>query len=88
MSLTTKELVAQIAASGNITKVAAKVVLDDLIGLFTVALEEGDDIVLKKFGRFHLKNRPARKGRNPRTGTEINIPAKTVVKFTPRGVLK
>ena len=88
MSLTTKELVDQIAADGGVTKVVAKVILEGIIDSMVEELDAGGDVVLKKFGRFYLKNRPARKGRNPRTGAEINIPAKTVVKFAPRGQLK
>ena len=42
----------------------------------------GRVIVLKDFGKFELKARPARKGRNPATGETIDIPAKTVPKFT------
>ena len=88
MSITTRELVEQIAYTGNITKVVAKEVLDDIIGLMVLALDEGESVVLKKFGRLYTKYRPARKGRNPRTGAEITIPAKTVVKFAPRGLIK
>ena len=88
MSLTTKEVVSTIAEVGGITKVKAKDVLDELLNLFANELSVGGEVVLKKFGRFYLKNRPARKGRNPRTGAEIDIAAKTVVKFAPRGILK
>ena len=85
---TKKELVDQIASTGDVTKVVAKDILEGIIDSMADELDRGGEVVLKKFGRFYLKNRPARKGRNPRTGTEINIPAKTVVKFAPRGLLK
>jgi DNA-binding protein HU-beta len=88
MSLTTKDLIDQIAFTGNVTKTVAKYILDDLLSTMADHLYAGDSVVLKKFGRFHVKQRTARIGRNPSTGQEINIPAKAVVKFTPRGMLK
>lgn len=88
MSITTKDFIDQIAVSGDLTKARAGQVLDELLAFITDSLESGEDVILKKVGRLYLKERPARKGRNPRTGEEINIPAKTVVKFSARGSLK
>ena len=88
MSITTKDFIDQIAVSGDLTKAKAGQVLDELLAFITDSLESGEDVILKKVGRLYLKERPARKGRNPRTGEEINIPAKTVVKFSARGSLK
>ena len=50
-----------------------------LIGKFK--LEKGDKVALVGFGTFSVSKRAARKGRNPQTGKEIDIPAKNVVKF-------
>jgi DNA-binding protein HU-beta len=46
-------------------------------------LKKGDSVTLIGFGTFSVSKRAARKGRNPQTGAEINIPAKNVVKFKP-----
>lgn len=48
----------------------------------------GNVIVLKDFGKFELKDKPARKGRNPATGETIDIAAKIVPKFTFASALK
>ncbi|MBF0436326.1 MAG: HU family DNA-binding protein [Magnetococcales bacterium] len=52
------------------------------------ALKKGDSVVLVGFGTFAVAERPARKGRNPRTGQEIQIPASKAVKFKPGKTLK
>jgi len=45
------------------------------------AAKRGDDIAINGFGRFSLKERPAREGRNPRTGETLNIPASKSLGF-------
>lgn len=52
------------------------------------SLEDGDTVQLTGFGTFSVKEKPERKGRNPSTGEEITIPAKTVVRFKPGKLLK
>ncbi|MEM2936709.1 MAG: HU family DNA-binding protein, partial [Candidatus Bathyarchaeia archaeon] len=52
------------------------------------ALKKKDKVTLVGFGTFSVLQRKARKGRNPRTGKEINIPAKKVPKFTAGKELK
>jgi DNA-binding protein HU-beta len=88
MSITTKEQIDVIAASAGVTKVVAEKVLTDLVGVFAKALHSGEEVIIKGFGRFSTKERAARVGRNPKTGAALNIPAKTVIKFTPRGQMK
>jgi len=51
-------------------------------------LKKGDSVSIFGFGSFKLVKRAARKGHNPRTGAEINIPESTAVKFTPSKALK
>jgi integration host factor subunit beta len=46
------------------------------------AVQAGESVDLRGFGRFHLRHRPPRAGRNPRTGETIPIPAKAVPSFT------
>ena len=55
------------------------VVLDEIIG----ALKEGDRVELRGFGAFTAKERTARTGRNPRTGTSVEVAAKKAVAFKP-----
>ena len=88
MTITIKELTATVSASAGITKVAAEKAIVDLFDTISSTLKNGDEVVVRNFGRFYGHTRPARKGRNPRTGTTIDIPSKTVIKLAPRGDLK
>lgn len=88
MSTTYKELIAAAAEATGGTKVQAEQVLDAVFGRIVADLKAGEEVVIKDFGRFTTKVRPARTGRNPKTGEAIQIAEKTVIKFTPRGELK
>lgn len=77
------ELIEAIASEANLTKADAKKALDAFIDTTSKALKKGDRISLVGFGSFSVSKRAARKGRNPQSGKEIQIPAKKVVKFKP-----
>ena len=87
--MTKAELVDKIyAKSGLPTKAKSEAALDATIEAITECLTAGDSITLTGFGSFKVTKRAARKGRNPRTGKEIEIAPCTVVKFTPGKALK
>ncbi|MDP2423129.1 MAG: HU family DNA-binding protein [Bacteroidales bacterium] len=75
------ELIDAIAAEAGLTKVDAKKALQGFVKATTSALTKGDRVALVGFGSFAVTKRAARKGRNPQTGKEIKIAAKSVVKF-------
>ena len=75
------ELVSIMAEKAGMTKVDAKKALEAFMDASAEALQNGDRISLVGFGTFSTSKHPARKGRNPKTGAEIVIPEKTVVKF-------
>lgn len=75
------ELIDAISGEAKISKADAKKALDAFISVTTKALKKGDRVALVKFGSFSVTKRSARKGRNPQTGKEINIPARKVVRF-------
>lgn len=75
------ELIDAMAAESGLTKTDAKKALDGFISAIGKSLNSGDKISLVGFGTFSVSERAARIGRNPRTKTEIKIPAKKVVKF-------
>lgn len=87
--MTKAELVQKIhAKSGLSTKAQTEAALDATIEALTEALKGGESVTFTGFGSFKVTDRAARKGRNPRTGKEINIPASKAVKFTPGKMLK
>ncbi len=77
------DLIDKIAAEAGITKSQAQDAVNAFVGATSDALQGGDKVTLVGFGTFSASKRAARKGRNPQTGQEINIPGKTVVKFRP-----
>ncbi len=75
------ELVDAIAAAVDLPKVTAAKVLDTVIETITSALRKDDPVALLGFGTFSMRLRPARKGRNPRTGETIDIKASKIAVF-------
>ncbi|HMX98897.1 MAG TPA: HU family DNA-binding protein [Agitococcus sp.] len=75
------ELIDAIAASAQLTKADAARALDGFTNAVTNALKAGDSVALVGFGTFSVKERAARKGRNPKTGQEIEIAASKVPDF-------
>jgi DNA-binding protein HU-beta len=75
------ELIEAIAASAQLSKADAGRALDGFTAAITQALQAGDAVSLIGFGTFSVKERAARKGRNPKTGQEIDIAASKVPDF-------
>lgn len=75
------QLIDAIAVEAGITKVQAKKTLDAFVAVTEKTLKSGDKIALTGFGSFSINEKPARTGRNPRTGAAIKIAAKKSVKF-------
>ena len=82
-----EDLVKEVAKVLN-TKKEAQAALDCVFSSITKALKKKDTVTLVGFGTFKVGQRKARKGRNPQTGKEIEIKAKTVAKFVPGKALK
>ena len=80
--MTKAELVEKVYAKAGLpTKVKAEEALDAVIASLREALAAGESVTFTGFGSFKVVERAARKGRNPRSGDEITIPAGKVVKF-------
>ena len=75
------ELIEAIAASAQLSKADAGRALEGFTAAITQALQAGDAVSLIGFGTFRVKERAARKGRNPKTGQEIDIAASKVPDF-------
>jgi DNA-binding protein HU-beta len=86
--MTKAELVATMAEDSGISKVAAEKALGSFIETVTKAIKAGDKVTLTGFGTFSAVTRAARTGRNPATGQELHIAAKTSGKFSPGKDLK
>lgn len=75
------QLVDAIASKGELTKADAAKALDAMVDVIGEALKAGDTVNLIGFGSFHVKERAARKGHNPKTKEPIDIPASKVPSF-------
>jgi DNA-binding protein HU-beta len=86
--MTRTQLIDTLAERTGTDKKDVKSFLDGLSALIEDTIKAGGEVPLKGLGKFKVHNRKARLGRNPMTGEEIQIPAKTVVKFTISRSLK
>ena len=83
-----QELVDSVAKATGLTKKDATAAVDAVFTSIEEALKNGEKVQLIGFGNFEVRDRAARKGRNPQTGAEIEIPASKVPAFTPGKALK
>ncbi|MBG0776460.1 MAG: HU family DNA-binding protein [Desulfovibrionaceae bacterium] len=86
--MTKADLVVKIADKANLTKANAERALNAFLEAVEATLVKEGKLTLTGFGTFLVETRKERKGRNPRTGAEITIPASKVVKFRPGKLLK
>ena len=77
------ELINAVAEKAGMTKVDARKAIDAIMDVTKAELKNDGKIALVGFGTMSVAKRPARQGRNPRTGKTIKIAAKKVVKFKP-----
>ncbi len=77
------ELIDAIAEKAGMTKVEARKAIDAFMDVTKDELKKDGKIALVGFGTMSVSERPARQGRNPKTGKSINIAAKKVVRFKP-----
>ncbi|MEC1958967.1 non-specific DNA-binding protein Hbs [Bacillus subtilis] len=82
------ELINAVAETSELSKKDATKAVDSVFDTILDALKNGDKIQLIGFGNFEVRERSARKGRNPQTGEEIEIPASKVPAFKPGKALK
>lgn len=82
------QLIEAIAEQTETTKVAAEKMVQALETTVTKALAAGDKVQLTGFGSFEAKETAARKGRNPKTGEEIDIAAGVRISFSAGQTLK
>lgn len=81
------ELIADVAEMAGMSKTAAASAIRATFDAIADGLQIGQDTRIPGFGAFSVSAREARKGRNPQTGAEIDIPAKRVAKFSASGAL-
>lgn len=86
--MNTTDLADHIADAHGVTKADARKIVDDVIAAIADAAAKGDEVALNGFGKFKVKDSPARQGRNPSTGAAITIAASKKLTFAPAKALK
>jgi len=82
------ELADALAASNGLTKTDARKYVDGVFTAIADAAAKGEEIALNGFGKFKVKDSPAREGRNPSTGGTIQIAASKKLTFAPAKAVK
>lgn len=82
------ELINKVVDKTSLTKKNATAAVDAVFDTIQSTLADGEKVQLIGFGNFEVRHRAARKGRNPQTGAEIQIPASKVPAFKPGKSLK
>jgi integration host factor subunit beta len=86
--MTKAELVEDVARAAELTKKDAERLVEIVFESIIETLNHGEKIELRGFGSFRVRERGARRGRNPKTGAPVDIPAKRVPYFKPGKELK
>ena len=91
MTLTKEDIVNDIASIGKGTLFAKKEsfqLVESLLEIMKQTLESGEDVLISGFGKFSVKEKGKRKGRNPQTGDDMALDARRVVTFHHSGKLR
>jgi DNA-binding protein HU-beta len=86
--MTKSDFVDKVASESGLSKKDAGTAVDAVIRSIEQALSSGDEVSFTGFGKFHVADRGAREGRNPRTGETMTIAASRVPRFTAGSGLK
>jgi integration host factor subunit alpha len=88
MPLTKADLVQTIAQEAGLTKRQSSHAVERLLGIMKDALASGEDVLVSGFGKFCVREKSERRGRNPATGETLILPARRVVTFKCSGKLR
>ena len=88
MTLTKADIVARVYAEGMLTKAEAADAVERSLDLVKEALAKEEEVLVSGFGKWSVRRKAARRGRNPQTGDPLTLPPRRVVTFRPSRVLK
>ena len=88
MSLTKAAIVELVYTELDVQQKEAVDIVESLLEILKSTLESGEDVMVSGFGKFQVKKKQARKGRNPATGEDAILPARHVVTFKWSGKLR
>jgi integration host factor subunit alpha len=88
MALTKAKIVEAVQSQNGITKKESSDLVESVIDIIKSTLQKGEDVMISGFGKFCVKAKKARRGRNPATGQELMLDPRTVVTFKCSGKLR
>jgi integration host factor subunit alpha len=87
-TLTKNVIIDEIVFSSGLSRKDASEAIETLLDIIKLQLEKGDDVCISGFGKWKIRQKKARRGRNPQTGDEITITPRNVVTFSLSNVLR
>ncbi len=88
MSLTKEKIINDIYDNVGLSKAQSRAVVESLFEIMKSTLERGEDLLVSGFGKFEVKDKAARRGRNPQTTRDLHLRARRVVVFKTSGVVR
>jgi integration host factor subunit alpha len=88
MALTKEKIIDSIYNQVGLSKNQSRRVVESMLEIIKQALEKGENILVSGFGKFVVKDKAARRGRNPQTKKDLKLRARRIVAFRTSGVLR
>lgn len=88
MALTKENIINNIYNQVGLSKSQSRIVVERLLEIMKQSMENGEDILISGFGKFVVKDKSARRGRNPQTTEDLQLRARRVIVFKTSGVLR
>jgi integration host factor subunit beta len=86
--MTKADLIDNVARAAEVSRKDAEIIVETIFESVVKSLRAGDKVEIRGFGSFRTRQRKPRIGRNPKTGTRVEVPAKTIPYFKPSKELK
>ena len=88
MTLTKSYIVQEVYKNHDLTKAEATEAVESFLRLSKATLIKGSDLLISGFGKFNVREKNSRRGRNPQTGEDLTLESRRVVTFKPSGILR
>jgi len=88
VALTKEKIIHRVYNQVGLSKSQSRNVIESLFGIIKNTLENGEDILISGFGKFMVKDKAARKGRNPQTTEDLQLRQRRVVVFKTSSILR
>lgn len=86
--MTKADIIETVSGVCNFSKKESSELVECVFSLIKGCLESGEDLKISGFGKFEVKHKSARRGRNPQTGETLEISARRILSFKPSQILK